>query len=63
MRLVKVYDAKGNHVDSFLKDVTKASYSFTSTTFAQKIRFLNSKGFYIRGQFSKSGKTLMRSYS
>lgn len=63
MNLVKVYDASGKHVDSFRKDVGKGSFNAgNALTHARKIKILNSKGYYVRRQFSKSGKTLVRSY-
>lgn len=54
MRMVKVYDAQGNHVDSFRKSIDKRYYTSTS----QKIIYLNGIGYYVRRQFSHSGKTL-----
>lgn len=64
MNLVKVYDANGKHVDSFLKDVKKESFrSGSEPTHARKIKILSLKGFFVRRQFSKSGKTLVRSYA
>ena len=58
MRTVKVYDKTGTVVDSFNKIVAKnVEYKHCS-----RIRALNRVGYYVRSQFSHSGKTLMRSY-
>lgn len=57
MRTVKVYDEKGNHVDSFKKSVSKEP---NTLTYFSQIRIINRAGYYVRRQFSKSGKTLMR---
>jgi hypothetical protein len=59
MNLVKVYDSKGKHVDSFQKDISK----YSGINHAHRIAQLNENGYYVRRQFSKSGKTLVRSYA
>lgn len=59
MNMVKVYNAKGEHVDSFRKPVKKEHQSLS---WKYMIAALNNRGFYIRSQFSHSGKTLRRTY-
>lgn len=54
MNMVKVYDKNGNHVDQFSKKSIPTNYYV-------HIKCLNQSGFYVRSQFSKSGKTLQRS--
>lgn len=49
MRLVKVYDAQGNHVDSFKKSQSKNYFNMNT-----KVRALNQLGYYVRRQFAKS---------
>lgn len=59
MNLVKVYDKFGKHVDSFQKDIDIGN----GIRHAHRIAQLNANDFYVRKQFSKSGKTLIRSYA
>ena len=62
MNMVKVYNAKGEHVDSFRKMQSKNFFFYQHTSWNSMIAQLNRNGFYIRFQFSHSGKTLMRAY-
>lgn len=73
-QMIKVYDQTGKYVDSFNLDNITVPQQTTSAdgvvlepvyvraTKEQAIAILNSRGFFVRKQFSKSGKTLMRAY-
>ena len=60
MRMMKVYNAEGKHVDSFALP-TKSMLWNGHPKLSTMIRTLNSHGLYVRRQFSRSGKTLIRS--
>jgi hypothetical protein len=62
---VKVYNESGKQVDSFTKQVRKnvPYHQQLKYTYEQQVKILNSKGYYIRKQFSRSGKTLTRSFA
>lgn len=62
MNMVKVYNAKGEHVDSFRKMQSKEVHYRSGINWTAMIAKLNRNGFYIRSQFSHSGKTLVHSY-
>ena len=57
MNRVKVYNAEGICVDSFTKTQTKRNYDHRKgLTFNSLVRFLNSKGYYIKRQLKDVAK-------
>lgn len=58
MKRIKVYDADGKAVDSYLKSLSMEAgivVNGKSINLAGQVKLLNSQGFYVKGQVTSKG--------